>query len=112
MTAVHGVSKHASDVRTILDLAPVDVTATRAFATDYQNTSGNPMWVFVTGILTTAGNTITAYTETGTPIAEISARGEASANGDYVPVSFIVPNNWYYKVNVTAGSLYKWVEVY
>jgi hypothetical protein len=82
------------------------VTSGRATSTVYQNTSGKTRYVLF------------AYTNTGGPVYVDNVNGSTTAinyiqGGGSAPwntIFFIVPNNYYYKINPSVGSIYGWTE--
>jgi len=92
-----------------------DVTASRALATPYHNTTGKPMFVAVTYNFPQGGS-ITAYTDgAATPGTVVSTQGNSSVQGGTYSVYFwVLPNN-YYQVQLSGGqlgNLAKWTEWY
>ena len=84
-----------------------DVKASRANNTQYQNTTGKPIMVFVTGGSVSGTTFITAYA--GTASANLIVGRNDSRYG-FPSVSFIVPDQHYYKVSAGAGIQY-WTEL-
>ncbi len=91
-----------------------DVTAFRSENTVYQNTTGKHLLVIVT-IDLYIGTYAYAYGLTGaasnTLIYQVKSR-EGSGNHDLMPISFIVPPNYYYKVEINTNTrIDSWWEV-
>ena len=84
-----------------------NVAASRANNTQYQNTTGKPIMVFVTGGAVSGTTNITAYA--GTASANLII-GRSDARYGYPSVSFIVPDQHYYKVSAGNGIQY-WTEL-
>ena len=84
-----------------------NVAASRANNTEYQNTTGKPIMVFVTGNGISGTTTITAYA--GTSSANLNI-GRSDARYGLMSVSFIVPDQHYYKVIAGAG-IATWTEL-
>lgn len=87
-----------------------DVKASRAASTSYQNTTGRPIVVAVTGIEGTATN--------GRSF-EVSANGSTwlvagrvgGNNNTMSSVAVVIPPGWYYRVNGSLSSITAWVEL-
>lgn len=86
-----------------------DVSASRTGGTTYQNTETVPIEVAITGrnsdnpeIAVQVSSNGSSWIKVGT----LPGSGSQS-NG----ASFIVPANWYYRVNGTMGSGYTWAEL-
>lgn len=75
-----------------------DVTASRAFATTYTNTTGKPIEVQIQGSL--GAGSIYSVTIDGV----IRNRFGAPAINGQAPMCFVVPNNSTYSAAITAGS--------
>lgn len=104
----------------------VDQKASRAFDTDYQNTTGRPLLIIVnakcyrgTGA---ASSWIQGKIDDETPIVHVVGQAGLDTMTDVpenidVFLVFMVPNNWYYRVNdMSAGvgslnTLLQWWEV-
>lgn len=107
----HGNLKHDSTTTKFSTLT--DASASRvADGTVYQNTTGAPIFVSVLVTTPGAGNYgLTAYCDSGAvPALAVSADSTATA-GAAMCVTFVVPNNYYYKVTPSAAvNLTKWIE--
>ncbi len=111
------------------------VTASRAFTTVYQNTTGKPMFItvsvylpsIVSSICGADSSTVQAKSAAGSPPATVvgtvgtdpSGSGADSGNDDTASLSFFVLPNNYYQLSATGGtmctpppSLVSWVEWY
>lgn len=84
-----------------------NVAASRANNTQYQNTTGKPIMVFVTGGSVSGTTSITGYA--GTTSANLVV-GRSDSRDGFPSVSFIVPDQHYYKVTAGAGITY-WTEL-
>jgi len=84
------------------------VTASRAFDVEYQNTSGRPLVIFTSAVFTYTDNTkrcrLNCYVGATSPANEwvlgVGTEPLAGA-GDikcYLPVIFIVPPDYYYRI--------------
>ncbi len=94
-----------------------DVTGSRVLGTEYQNTSGSPLFVTVTAQVNGKHNDveIAAFSDDNTPPVDEVARASldtSTAEVDRAHVTFIVPVNYYYKVVNADGNaaLVAWVE--
>jgi hypothetical protein len=94
-----------------------DATGSRVLGTEYQNTSGSPLFVTVTAQVDGVFNgvAIAAYSDDNTPPVDEVARASldtSSAEVDRAHVTFIVPNAYYYKVVNADGNaaLVAWIE--
>jgi len=81
-----------------------DVTASRAVSTSYQNTTGRPILVNI--VLN--GSSTTRFIEVSVDNSTWIKVG--SDSGSTTPNSFIVPINYYYRVNGTT-SISAWAEL-
>lgn len=96
------LSTHAVNQSQVIGIAQTwqDVSASRAVSTSYQNTTGKPIQVAITA--SSAGTVpIEASTDGSTwvPIGKVNA-----------DMTFIIPNNYYYRVNGGATITY-WAEL-
>ena len=82
--------------------------ASRAVLTSYQNTSGKPIQVAVGAQSTTdMPFQVSANNTTWLTVASLAGFGGV---GDVKSSAIIVPNNWYYRVNL-SGTLNYWAEL-
>lgn len=88
-----------------------DLTASRALATTYTNSSGKPIFVSVYTITGTSAGTIT-FTIDGIAIGRQGISAGASCTMR-LNVTFIVPNNSTYNVQSASGTntLVTWAEL-
>lgn len=85
-----------------------DVTGSRAASTSYQNTTGRPIEVAIVAVSTqAAGRDVEISDDDATWIRVGYCTGSA---GGQAPTSFIVPDNWYYRINGAVASL-TWAEL-
>jgi hypothetical protein len=84
------------------------VTGSRAIGTVYQNTTGFPMFVFVSGGSTASVPMVAVCDASSSPSLIVSWESVISS-GFGVMVVFLVPQNYYYKVT-GATSLGLWTE--
>lgn len=84
-----------------------DVKASRANNTQYQNTTGKPIMVFVTSGVLPGTAFIQCYV--GTASANLLV-GQNDSYYGLPSVSFVVPDQHYYKVNAAGGISY-WTEL-
>jgi hypothetical protein len=90
-------------------------SATKALATDYQNTSGKTRFVTVTLDVDAGANPVCyAYLEANdtTPDVAVAKRRGDNDSGDieFITLSFPVPAGYYYKVTGTGTTIRQWVE--
>jgi len=86
-----------------------DLTGSRAFATNYTNTSGKPISVHVHGTSATSQYADLAVTVGGVVLQGTNVSFESTAQ--FVSLSFIVPNGVTYNVAGTNATLTKWNEL-
>lgn len=82
------------------------VTGSRALSTNYYNTTGKPIYVFVYCVASSSGNSLT-LTINGISTAIINAYSASAGIG----VNGIVPPGGVYSASLTAGSLSTWAEL-
>lgn len=88
----------------------VDRTASRAFATVYQNTGLIPIWVSVWAS-ETLGGTLVGLTDASNPPTTAIAKATVQAiASDLAFIMFIVLPNNYYEVTLSGGTLVGWIE--
>lgn len=86
-----------------------DVTGSRAASTSYQNTTGRPIEVAIVAISTQiSGRDIQISDDDSTWIRVGFCIGNA---GGLTPSSFIVPDNWYYRINGAVDGSMTWAEL-
>jgi len=89
-----------------------DVSASRTLGVTYQNTTGAPIQVSVQ-VQIQEQTTSYAYVGVGTPTTVVSRHYTKSSNANVddfiITHTFIVPDNWYYKV--VSGVEIEWVEL-
>jgi hypothetical protein len=83
-------------------------TTSRAMGTVYQNLTGNPLYIVVTGS-GPAGTNIQAVTDNSSSPTTVVAEGSSAYSSGIGLVPFIVLNNNYYKVVSTCTLVY-WAE--
>lgn len=81
-----------------------DVKASRAINTSYQNTTGNSIEVSIRYV--NAASSIAVSTNNSTWITVTDSTGN-----DNGPMSLIIPNNHYYKLVATGGTINTWAEL-
>lgn len=85
-----------------------DVSGSRSASTSYQNTTGRPIEVAIVAVSTqAAGRDVEISDDDSTWIRVGYCTGSA---GGQAPSSFIVPDNWYYRINGAVASL-TWAEL-
>lgn len=100
----------------------VNLSASRALGTTYQNTTGSPLNVSVSGLLNFGGGagvtaTIQARIGASSPSAKVATDSISNGSG-YMDVYFTVPPGWYYGVYTgpiggfenEVATLDSWVE--
>jgi len=94
-----------------------DATGARVLGTQYRNTTGSPLFVTVSAQVNGAerGVSITAYSDDSDPAVDVVARASmdtSTGEVDNASLTFVVPNNNYYKVVNADGDalLVAWVE--
>jgi hypothetical protein len=83
-----------------------DESGSRAYGTIYQNTTGKPILVSGGGQTSPGGSvgSLTALVGSTTPVFTIYAtEATATVSGAYVGFCFIVPDTWYYMINVSGA---------
>lgn len=104
---------HASDIWLSSFSTQTDVTSFRVIGTVYQNTSGRTKFLMVTISTADVGNTITAYSDSNGSPSWVVGWGQTASYNQNVTLSFMVPNNYYYKVTATGSpTLRIWTEWY
>jgi hypothetical protein len=100
---------------------------TRAVNTNYQNTTGRPLFVTITASLNSTeadsaqidmfiGPSIYSMTQVASAYSQITQGGFNPEYASYVPMTFIVPKDYYYiassTVEATAtANIAQWVEI-
>lgn len=88
------------------------VTGSRALDTNYQNTHGAPILVMVTVNTTFQNSKIEIYCDSNdTPTTKVASQ-VAGINAEPFCVFFLVPDNYYYRLDQTDCELLIWVEYY
>ena len=85
-------------------------SVSRSAGTDYQNTTGKPIQV---SVVVTGGDYQSASFYVGASTGSYVQIGYTYqiGAGTYQTVTFIVPNNHYYKVTLSGDSINSWVEL-
>jgi hypothetical protein len=90
----------------------VQTSPSRAVSTTYQNTTGKPMMVTVT-LSMAAGTSAPVVCDSSSSPSTVVAYPAASTVAPWVPVTFWVLPNYYYRVNINgAVSVAYWAEWY
>lgn len=84
-----------------------DVAASRAIGTSYQNTTGKPIFVSVSGYGSSGGVPMAQVSVDGSTWITVVWRSDASVN----TASFIVPNNSYYRIVNLISVSGGWAEL-
>jgi len=94
----------------------VNETGVKVAGTIYQNTSGRKRRVYQ-NVEGAGSGKLSALVEVGTAspptiaIANLIIDVNAAAVNHSLPVSYEVPNNNYYRLTITTGSVTRWVEI-
>ena len=84
------------------------VTPARAHSTSYQNTTGRPIYVAVTGDAAWAG--VRPFQVSSNNTTWITVGGFEDVGGANLACSAVIPSTWYYRVN-GAINIYSWAEL-
>lgn len=87
-----------------------NVLGGRAASTSYQNTTGRPIAVNVTGVEGTANNGRNFEVSSDNAVW-VTAGRVGSNNNSLTGVSVVVPVQWYYRLNGSMASINSWVEL-
>ena len=87
-----------------------NMTSSRGYNTTYQNTTGRPICVNVTGQPATGSTIILDVSSNSNMSSSIQLGGQKDVNGQ-TSISAIIPNNQYYKVSVNNATLTTWAEL-
>ena len=89
-----------------------DVLSGKSIGNSYQNTTGKPIFVSVTGIASgVAGNMLLDVSADGVSWLTVSFGGNNYTGGDYENVQAIVPSGHYYRIKSGSNTLYSWTEL-
>ena len=87
-----------------------DMTSSRAFNTTYQNTTGRPIFIGVSAIV--SGNaTMSLLVSPNSDMSSSIIAGRTSDINDPTGINVIIPNNIYYKASVASASGLYWAEL-
>jgi len=87
-----------------------NMTSSRGYNTTFQNTTGRPICVNVTGQPATGSTMILDVSSNSNMSSSIQLGGQKDVNGQ-TTISAIIPNNQYYKLSVNNASLTTWAEL-
>ncbi len=87
-----------------------NMTSSRGYNTTFQNTTGRPICVNVTGSPATSSTMILDVSSNSNMSSSIQLGGQVDVNGQ-TTISAIIPNNQYYKLSVNNASLTMWAEL-
>jgi hypothetical protein len=87
-----------------------NMTSSRGYNTTFQNTTGRPICVNVTGQPATGSTMILDVSSNSNMSSSIQLGGQKDVNGQ-TTISAIIPNNQYYKLSVNNASLTMWAEL-
>jgi len=88
-----------------------DVTLNRASGTSYINTTNKPIMVVVSCINDGSYRMKYSVTIDNIPIASSLSVTSSQSTQSIIPITFLVPQNSVYSLNIDYGSVYKWVEL-
>lgn len=83
----------------------VDVKASRAANTAYQNTTGRPIFVAARTDAVTSTHSWEVSSNGSTWVKVAGTSGQAAGNA-----SFVVPNGWFYRFSGTTANINDWAE--
>ncbi|MEN6445550.1 MAG: hypothetical protein ABFC98_05840 [Candidatus Cloacimonas sp.] len=95
----------ASDTKNLLGITQYDETVNYDFGVEYRNTTGKTITVVAIGWCDTTG-TFIGYSDPSTPVSKYVHWETKGANQRHT-VRMTVPNNNYFKVNITGGNVAK-----
>lgn len=88
-----------------------EISASRALATVYQNTSGKTRWVLAQVQSVNASSAVQGFADTfNPPTSMVDDATHTSNAAKTVTILMVVPNNYYYKITAATGSLLTWYE--
>ena len=87
-----------------------NMTSSRGYNTTYQNTTGRPICVNVTGQPATGSTIILDVSSNSNMSGSIQLGGQKDVNGQ-TSISAIIPNNQYYKLSANNATLVTWAEL-
>lgn len=87
-----------------------NMTTSRGYNTTYQNTTGRPICVNITGQPATGSTLVLDVSSNSNMSSSVQLGGQKDVNGQ-TTVSAIIPNNQYYKVSVNNAGLTIWAEL-
>jgi len=87
-----------------------NMTSSRGYNTTYQNTTGRPICVNVTGQPATGSTIILDVSPNSNMSSSIQLGGQKDVNGQ-TSISAIIPNNQYYELSANNAALTTWAEL-
>jgi len=87
-----------------------NMTSSRGYNATYQNTTGRPICVNVTGQPATGSTIILDVSSNSNMSSSIQLGGQKDVNGQ-TSISAIIPNNQYYELSANNASLVTWAEL-
>ena len=87
-----------------------NMTSSRGYNTTYQNTTGRPICVNVTGQPATGSTIILDVSPNSNMSSSIQLGGQKDVNGQ-TSISAIIPNNQYYELSANNAGLTIWAEL-
>jgi len=89
------------------------VTGSRTVGSVYHNATGKTMWVMAS-VYSTVSAGFYAYSDSNSSPAAIVGAGSATGPSTVLPLTWLVPSGYYYKITCSAGtpSVSYWAEWY
>lgn len=85
-----------------------DVSGSRATNTNYQNTTGKPIMVYIRAVQSSGNDPVQVSSNASSWIE----CGLVGTSGSWSGLNtFIVPDNWYYRVNSATATISEWTEL-
>jgi len=117
-TALITALRDNADANGVYGLTWTDKTGSRSLDTVYQNTSGHPLWVSVSGDFVQGGDgaALQAFVGSSSPptVEVVKQQGYNSTANAEVNVFFVVPDDHYYEVNDDDNgtvTVQEWAEL-
>ena len=83
----------------------------KTFSTEYENTTGRPIQVSITGVFGGSTRTMIAYVNSSSPATSGASIGRLTGADTNFSISFIVPAGHFYEVNLANSTLKEWAEL-
>lgn len=111
--AMNGASGNAAYIKDVLLSTASYSSPSRAVGTTYQNTTNKILFVTITCLVQGSWEATIEMSSTSPPTTAVCSMGNAGGGWTgFVPYSFMVPPNWYYRMlqNVATSSFAQWRE--